>query len=104
MEDLLSSMSYVHVYMHVHVHVLHVHNKDIHVHVSYYSSTVVSPLSVYEELGNGVKVTVELLLNDTQAAHDDSVETITLGTISVSDDCSWIMMDTKICDIFQVQI
>uniref|UniRef100_A0A1X7VNK0 Calponin-homology (CH) domain-containing protein n=2 Tax=Amphimedon queenslandica TaxID=400682 RepID=A0A1X7VNK0_AMPQE len=79
--------------------------KSIDAQSEYYGGPPVMEdlLSIYEELGNGIKVTVELLLNDTQAAHDDSVETITLGTISVPEDCSWIMMDTKICDIFQTQ-
>lgn len=85
MEDLLSSKSYIQLLI-----------------IIILSLLLLLLLPVYEDIGDGIKVIVELLKNDTRAAHDNSVETITLGTISIPQDCSWVLMDNKICDIFQV--
>jgi hypothetical protein len=57
-------------------------------------------MTVYKEDGPGLDIIVELLMDDIQSSHDDSVKTMPLGSINVHEDCSWIMLDSKISDAF----
>ena len=56
--------------------------------------------SVYEEEGPGVSVTVELHPSYKSKENDDGK--ITLGSLKLQPDVSWVTMDNKICEIFKV--
>ena len=57
---------------------------------------------VYEDEGNGTVVTVGLLTDNALINNGGRLDTVVLGSLRISQDTSWVTMDSKICDIFKV--
>ena len=58
---------------------------------------------VYEDEGSsGNMVSVGLLTDNALINNGGRLDTVILGSLRISQDTSWVTMDSKICDIFKV--